>query len=208
VKLRSFLALAAIAVAGCGDDPVSPGADSVLSFSYTGAGAAAATSFSAAGQIPANVQTSFGSTSWAAGAAAPTVNYATVAASIPRTATTYNFIAIGVTRKTVGTSPVDATCDDPEATNCTGVFVFFDFNPDGDDMAFGCYLTAGSVTITSITSEKIAGTFSGTGTCLSDAFTESEFAITNGAFDVDVTAQIFEGARARAAHMGLLRRAR
>lgn len=205
MRPRVLVALTALALAGCGDDPVSPGADSTLSFSYTGAGASSATTFSATGQIPANVQFSFGSSPWAAGASAPTVSYTTIAGSIPRTATTYNFIAIGVTRKTVGTSPIDPTCDDPELTSCTGVFVFFDFNPDGDAMAFGCYLTSGSVTITAISSEKITGNFSGAGTCLSDDLSESAFSITNGAFDVDTSAQIFGGPQARATRTSLLR---
>jgi hypothetical protein len=84
--------------------------------------------------------------------------------------------------------------------------VFFDFNPNGDQMSYGCFLTTGSVSITAITAEKIAGTFSGTGTCVTSSLVESAFSITNGAFNVDVSSQIFGGAAARSARMSLLTR--
>ena len=194
-----------MAAAGCGDDPASPGADSRMSFSYSGAGAASATTFSAAGQVPANVQTTFGTTEFAAGATDPTSSYTVVLGAVPRSSTTIDFAAVSATRTTAGTTPIDASCSDPEATDCTGVIVLYNFNGNGDTFSYECFLTTGSVTITSITAQKIAGTFSGTGTCYNSNFLESPYSISNGTFNVDVSSQIFAGATTRLSRSSLLR---
>ena len=186
MKLRAFVALSAIALAGCGDS-TEPDA-STLSFSYTGAGAANATTFSATGEIPANfaVAPTPGSSAWAAAGVDPSSNYSAVLAIKPLTSTSWHLFGIGVTRKTVGTSPIDAICDD-ESTNCTGVFMFLG-NPDGDDFQYFCALTSGTVTITTITESRMAGTFSGTGYCEQD-FVETPLTITNGQFNVAISSQ-------------------
>jgi len=203
VKTRAFVAVCAVLAAGCGDDPVGPGANSTLSFSYTGAGAASATTFSATGQIPSNIGITFGSSAWAAGASDPGSNFSTVGAAIPKGAGVYDFTAISITRKTPGTSPIDATCSDVESTNCTGVFMLLGFQPDGDQFGYSCFLSTGSVTLTEATSVRLTGTFSGSGTCFNSAGTESPFTITNGQFDVGTTGQIFGGSLARSARMSL-----
>jgi hypothetical protein len=186
LRLRAFVALSAITLAGCGDS-TEPDA-STLSFSYTGAGATTATTFSATGEIPANINLAPtpGSSPWAAGGVDPSSNYSTVFAVMPMTSTTWHLFGIGVTRKTVGTSSIDANCDD-ESTNCTGVFMFLG-NPDGDDFQYFCALTSGSVTITAITDSRIAGTFSGNGFCEQD-FVETPFTIANGQFSVAISSQ-------------------
>jgi hypothetical protein len=188
LKLRAFVALSAIALAGCGDS-TEPDA-STLSFSYTGAGAANATTFSVTGEIPANIvgTPSIGATAWAAGGVDPSSNYSTILGAIPKTSTTWDLFGIGVTRKSVGTSPVDANCDD-ESTNCTGIFMFFSLNPNGDDFQYFCALTSGTVSITTFADSRIAGTFSGSGFCENSAFVETPFTITNGQFNVAISSQ-------------------
>ena len=181
--------------AGCGgDDPTSPtGASGSLSFGYTGAGATNS-SFSASGSIPATIGSdtqgnSLGTNAWAAGSVSPTLNYTIIGASIPHGTNVWDVTSISIARKTVGTSNVDANCDS-EATNCTGVFVFFNFNPNGDTFGYLCSLATGTVTISAISSSNITGTFTGSGQCFTSAGATSNFTVTNGSFNVGVTSQL------------------
>jgi hypothetical protein len=195
VKNRWALLVACAGLAACGDDPASPnGISGSLGFSYTGAGAAASTSFSANGTIPSTVGSStggnnLGSGSWAAGSISPTTNYTTVGAAISRSSSAWDVTSISIARKTVGTSTVDPNCDD-EAQNCTGVFVFFNFNPNGDTFSYMCALTTGSVTISAISATNITGSFSGSGECFTPTGAFSSFTVTNGSFNVGVTTQL------------------
>jgi hypothetical protein len=188
VQLRSLVALSAIALAGCGDS-TKPDA-STLSFSYTGAGAANATTFSVTGEIPPDIQNAqtVGTVPWVAAGVDASTNYSTIIGVIPKTSTVLDLFVLGLTRKTVGTSPIDAVCDD-ESTNCTGVFLFLGFNQNGDTYQYFCGLTSGSVSITSITDARVAGTFSGSGYCENAAFVETPFTISNGQFNVAISPQ-------------------
>lgn len=200
MKFRSALVLACgIALAACGgDDPTEPtGASGSLSFSYVGAGAANSTTYSASGTIPSSVGAEFngslGTSSWAAGAFNSTQNYSVIGAVIPKTSTTWDITEVLVNRATVGTSQISAECSDPEVTGCTGVFVMFNFNPNGDTSTAFCFLTTGSVTVSGISASNITGTFSGTGSCFNGTTgAESPFSITNGSFNVGVSNQLLQ----------------
>jgi hypothetical protein len=184
------------ALASCGgDDPTDPntGVSGAMSFSYTGAGASSSTTFSASGSIPLNVgsdtSSNLGSGAWAAGSVSPTANYVIVGGVIPRSSTAWDITQVSAARKTVGTSTIDPNCD-AEATNCTGVFVFFNFNGNGDTFSYLCQLTTGTVTISAISSTNITGTFSGTGQCFTALGATSNFTVNNGTFNVGVTTQL------------------
>jgi hypothetical protein len=191
VRITSLLAACAIVLAGCSDS-TSPD-DSTFSFTYTGAGAANATTYSATGTIPAGLSQSntFGTSPWAAGGVEATSNYSFIAGVIPKTSTSWDFAAVGIGRKTVGTSPIDPNCDVEATVDCTGVAIFFGFQPDGDgSFQYACFLSTGSATITSISETRIAGSFSGTGSCVNSLDVESSFTITGGAFDVAISPQL------------------
>jgi hypothetical protein len=195
MKLKSVLAFAfAVALAGCGDSTTPTVTIGSLSFTYTGAGAATATTYAATGTIPATVNTngtsSLGTIPWAAGSVDQTNNFTIIGASVPRTPTTWDVTNIVATRTTVGTSPIAANCDDPEATDCTGVMALFGMNPNGDSFAYLCALSTGSVTISTITSTNITGTFSGSGACFTEEGAASAFTVTNGIFNVLITNQL------------------
>lgn len=199
MRIRAVIAVSALVLAGCGDS-TSPDA-STFSFTYTGAGSANARPFSATGDVPPNLSASgtLGTSAWAAGAFDPASNFTFVAGVIPKSSTTYDFAAVGIARKTVGTSTIDSSCGlDVETTEeCTGFLVFFGFQPDGDASDYDCFLTTGSVSITSVSDDRVAGTFSGAGTCFNGTTGfESPFSITNGAFNVGLSAQLLasEGA--------------
>jgi hypothetical protein len=194
MKLGSILALAfGVALAGCSDDLL-PETTGSLSFTYPGAGAASATTYSASGTIPATVGSagsgSLGTIPWAAGSVDQTNNITIIGGSVPRTSATWDVTQVIATRTTVGTSPIASGCDDPEVLDCTGVIVFFGLNPNGDTFTRMCALSTGSVTISAISSTKITGTFSGTGLCFTPAGVTSSFTVTNGVFDVLVTNQL------------------
>jgi hypothetical protein len=192
VKLSSILALScALAVAGCSDDPTSPntGVSGSLSFSYTGAGATSATTYSASGTAPSNIETNNGNTSWAVGGVSTADNQVVVVASVPKTSTTWDQIVIGIDRSTTGTSTISSSCSDEDS--CTGVFVTFGSNQSGTAFANFCTLTSGTITITALSSTNVTGTFSGTGTCISSfGATPTNFTVTNGVFNVGVTTQL------------------
>jgi hypothetical protein len=191
VKLRSLFVLACGAVlAGCGDDPTSPtGVSGSLSFSYTGAGATSATTFSASGVAPDNIDVNNGNNAWAVGGVSTSDNQAVVVASVPRSSTTWDQVVIGIDRSSVGTSTITADCDDENS--CTGVFVTFGSNQLGTAFTNFCTLTTGSVSITAISSTTMSGTFSGTGTCVtSTSTTPTNFSVTGGTFSVGITNEL------------------
>jgi hypothetical protein len=193
LRIISIAAICAAGVIACGES-TSPD-DSTLSFTYTGATATNATTFSATGTIPPGLSesNSVGTTAWAAGAVEPAANASFVIGVVPKTSTTWDFAAIAIDRKTVGTSSIDVNCDTETATDCTGVAVFFNFQGDGDTYQYLCVLATGSVSITAVSDTHIAGTFSGSGSCFNALDAETPFTITNGAFNVELSSQLQAG---------------
>jgi hypothetical protein len=193
VRIRSaFLLALGVAVAACSDNPTEPtGVSGSLSFSYTGAGTTSATTYSASGSIPTNINSSLGSNAWAVGSVDPNSNYVVVGAVIPRTSTTWDITSVGIGRKTVGTSDIDPNCD-IESPDCTGIFVLFGQGQTDSNFSFGCSLTTGTVTITSISSSNITGTFSGSGDCFAPNGAFSDFTVTNGTFNVGISTQLLD----------------
>lgn len=196
MRIISIAAICATGVIACGES-TSPD-DSTLSFTYTGATATNATTFSATGTIPPGLSesNSVGTTAWAAGAVEPGANASFVAGVVPRTATTWDFTAIAINRKTVGTSSIEESCDTETATDCTGVAVFFNFQGNGDTYQYFCILVTGSVSITAVSDSHIAGTFSGNGSCFNSLDVETPFTITDGAFNVELSSQLLVGGQA------------
>jgi hypothetical protein len=196
VRITSaILAACALAVIGCGgdDDTVSPN-NSSLSFTYTGAAAANATTFAASGAPTPSVGSSLGSSSFAVGSLSTTGASSAVAGVVPTTSTTYDMAIVAIAMATVGTSPISETCDADsfEGTEfCTGVAVFYGLSDSEEAEGYLCGLTSGSVAITSISDKSMAGTFSGTGTCYNFALdTEAPYTITNGVFNVALSSQL------------------
>jgi hypothetical protein len=192
MKLSHTVLLAcSIALVSCSDDPTSPGAGSVVSLTYIGAGTTSATSFTAMGSIPSSISSSFGTSSWAAGSAHPTENFVTIGGVNPKSANTWDIVGINIPRKTVGTTSITGNCD-IESIDCPAVIMTF--NQGISDFVFThfCTLVTGSVTISAISSEAITGTFSGTGGCVTPAGATSLFSIANGTFNVATTTLLLD----------------
>src|ERR1041385_4552142 len=106
VRLHRISAvLSLLAAAACGSDKTTEptlGISGTVSFSYTGAGTTASTTYSASGAVPATPSTNFGSSPWAGGSTA-TAGEIDVAGVIPRSATTWDLAGITTAGTTIGT---------------------------------------------------------------------------------------------------------
>jgi hypothetical protein len=193
MKLNKVLVLAsAIALAGCSDDPpTGPGSVSgSLSFNYTGAGATSAQTYTASGTAPANPETDNGTNAWAVGGVSTAENATVVLASRPvsGSTSTWDQIFVITNRTSAGTETIDSGCDDEAASNCTGIMLFFGTNASGTTASYTCFLTTGSVTLSNVSTTNVTGTFSGSGSCFSATGATSNITITNGTFNVGLTA--------------------
>jgi hypothetical protein len=61
--------------------------------------------------------------------------------------------------------------------------------PGGATFSSLCRLTAGTVTVTSLSTTRAVGTLSGSGTCTAQSGATSAFTVTNGAFDLGIYAE-------------------
>jgi hypothetical protein len=190
VKLKYLLVVGAMAVMSCSDSTSPSGASGAVSFSYSGAGVSGTGSYSATGALPANNAAAFGSSAWAAGENVFSSGELDVIGVQPRTASTWDIAGLTIGRNTVGSSSIDPNC--VSSNFCTDVTIAFGSNAAEDAYSFYCSLTSGTVTITSITDTRAAGTFSGSGTCQTSASSaETAFTITSGSFDVALTSNVF-----------------
>ena len=176
VKHMRVLFAASLAIlASCGDSS-GPGNNSgTVGFSYSGATAG---SFNASGRLPLNGQTE--TVQWAAGFRSDVDVAIGVIATSPRNSTSHDFFILQIPRLTTGSATIDPSCT---ADNCAVVLVDINANNSTSEAEFSCGLTAGTLTLTSVTSSRAEGTFSGTGECVSLAGTTA-FTVTNGTFDV------------------------
>ena len=174
---RLLLASALFGLWAC--DSTEPNVSGSVSFSYAGAGGG---TFTAAGDAPSFINPST-STSWAVGYTDLGETY--VVASRPRTGGLVDLAILRIQRTTTGTEPIDASCDVDGSTACSGMMFSLNFNGNGDTGDFFCFLSSGSVVVTEMSSNRIKGTFSGSGSCTAGSGgTPAAFTVTNGSFDV------------------------
>lgn len=184
----------AVALLGCSDPTASPPAHGALSFNFVGAGFTDIQLYNAEGQIPFLSGSTLGNSEWAAASFDQNTDLTVIAASIPTTsvgiASAWDFTSIAITRKTVGTVPIDPDCTG-DKSNCTGVVILFNYHPQGaPPYSYRCFLTSGSVTIGAVTVQTVAGLFSGTGTCSDAAGVLTPFSITDGTFSTGISSQL------------------
>lgn len=184
---RSLAALLVIVtLAACSDDPSGPtaSASGSIGFAYAGTVSGGGT-FSATGAAP-GATTSPYTQSWAASWFDQATFYVSGVRTLPNSR--FDMVVIGINRSTAGTATIDQNCDPDTDANCTGFGVMFNLSQTGGTTGWIiCGLLTGSATITSISSSRATGTFSGTGTCINaDTQAEASFTVTNGTFDVPV----------------------
>jgi hypothetical protein len=183
-KTRTCLAAGAAALTlGCAGDASPPNTAGVVSFSYSGA---ASGTFNATGSQPASAA-EFETKPWGAGHLFTGGDGSSVTSVAPRNSTTHDYLVVLIPANSPSTSQIDF--DNCTANVCASVF-FVLARANASDAVFeqDCYLQTGSITITSVTSSRMQGTFSGNGTCETQAGATSSVVVTNGAFDVPILA--------------------
>ena len=178
---RALLATALAGTACLSDKATTPtGITGTASFTYSGA---ISGTFNASGQMPIN-GSEWETASFAIGEVSVADDASGVIGFMPRTSTSHDNLLLGADRATTGTVSLDNSCT---GTNACGfaAMTFGQVNGGSSTVLFDCYLTAGSITITTISAARVVGTFSGTGECLPGGSGSAQaFAVTNGAFDV------------------------
>ena len=185
VQLKHLLVGLSVALVACGGDTTAPNnltTPGSLSFSFSGG---AAGSYSATGLPPTNGTLSFGTSPWAAGVRDDAKQAIVVVGTVPKTSTTWDLAVIEITRLTVGSNTINSSCT---AALCTGVSVAFGTNQASNSFTLVCLLTTGTVAISSVSSTRATGTFSGSGSCVSMTGTVSAITVTGGSFDVPLVA--------------------
>lgn len=184
MNLRIAAVLPSLALlASCGSDGPTTvvGFDGALVFTYSGATSG---TFNASGSLPTSAAAQ-NTTPWAAAQATATTEMF-VAAAAPRSATTHDVVGLFIQRNTVGTETINSSC----SFNCNSVDLTIGLANSGSAFISSCYLSAGSIAITEKSTSRMKGTFSGTGTCVSQAGSSSAFTLTGGTFDVAIVPDV------------------
>jgi len=181
---RAFFSALSLFAAACSDNE-SNGPTSLsgsASFTYSGG---VSGSFTATGAVPTSgLETS----AWAAGERDATNQVLTVEAFMPRNSSTHDVLFISANRLSVGTSTITSSCS---SNVCTVVSLTYAASNTTSGYDTACFLTTGSVTISSISNSRASGTFSGTGTCIPlSGGANSSFTITGGTFDVALISSV------------------
>jgi hypothetical protein len=171
VKSR-FLVIAAVAAGiGCSESKTAPAnLSGQMSFTYAGA---LSGNFNADGRMPLT-PTEQRTMPWAAGQLDNQAVF--VDAAMPRSATTYDIVFLGITRTTAGSESIDGS------TAGISLLLGAQVNGPGQPMQT-CFLDTGTITITEITATRVRGTFSGSGDCADPTPATTPFTVTNGVFD-------------------------
>jgi hypothetical protein len=180
---RGLIALALLASLSCSDSS-GPNILGTVSFTYTGGGGG---TFTASGNAPSFSVAPPTGTSWAVGYVEAGEMF--VAAGKPRSGARIDLALLRIGRTTAGSEPIDVNCDVDGSTPCTGMMFALNFDGNGDTGDFFCVLTGGTIVVSSVSSSRARGTFSGTGECVAGTGGAiSAFSATNGTFDVAMVA--------------------
>jgi hypothetical protein len=178
---RLLAVFSLLVLGGCGgDNPQGPQLPATgVTFSYGGGGGG---TFSVTGDVPTGSE-GIASRDWAAGLRNLTDDAYVIQALHARGGGRYDIAYAYITRTTVGSTSITAGCN-PDVSACSMVQFGVNMSQADENYNFVCVLTGGSISLTEITSERIKGSFSGTGICFTPSGVSSAFSVTNGTFDV------------------------
>lgn len=173
IAVASFLLLTGCKSATAPLDPVG-----TMTFTYAGGMSGAWSANGATNATPIVRQTN----AWASSRNG--TNTVFVESMVPSTATSHHFAQLTIRRQTVGTETLLAGC----TGTCSRLYIMFGAPNAGSTAMFDkeCTMTVGTITISSITSNRVTGTFSGTGTCASFGGASTSWTVTNGVFDTAI----------------------
>lgn len=165
--------------ASCGDDdPLN--LNGSVSFNHSGS---VTGTFSAIGRLPLIPDIS--AAAWAAGTRDDQNQAVFITAIVPRSGNRYDNVVVVSPRLTPGSNNVAPILNCAGVSTCAFVTVNFGVSQaDDTDFTLSCFLETGSVVLSSISQNRAAGSFSGTGECTTPTGTVTVFTITNGSFDV------------------------
>ena len=181
VQKRVAIVAAFAVLSGCGGKATGL-VDLAGSFSLTYSGGGLSGSWSANAAMPSSSGDQ-ATIAWAASDLGTGTVFTT--SMQPRTATTHDLAILTTRRRTVGTETLSAGC----SSNCSRLYVMFGSpNPGSSEMFLQeCTMTVGTITISAISSNRVTGTFSGTGTCTNFfGGGSTAFTVTNGSFDTAI----------------------
>jgi len=185
-KPTTILAASLLALAACSDGPAHSGAGdaSWASFSYAGprSGSFEVRADPDPGRFPL-------SQTFAFGVRRPDDDGITIQSVLQRPGGRADWMTIEIPTRTAGVVSIDSESCPAWESACPNVFVAFDL-PTGENgtALYSCQLGTGTLRLTSVTSERAAGEFSGTGKCFVEGSDdEPPFTITGGRFDVKLT---------------------
>lgn len=183
MKFSHLAAGAVLAFAASCSDSTSPTPTSGT-FSFTYGGEVISGTYSASGTLPAIGNPS--ASEWAAGFRSDADQESGAVAIVPKANARYDMSILAIDGVTTGSRSIDVDCAPDSDSGCTGFALLFNAsdNPDATGTIF-CGLTAGSVTVTTLTTTRLAGTFQGSGSCATDT-SEGSFTVSNGSFDVPI----------------------
>ena len=198
--LAVALAAASMALSACGDSTGSSGttASGSLSFDYTGARSG---SYRASGAFQRTSDTTFAKQPFAVGARGTIsgVTFVDLLSYQPVDAQTGHMVLIELPNVTAPTTfSLDGSCD---TDDCPLAAVIFDTDPNASEDDSDLYFfETGTLQVTSVSSGRLRGTFSGTAT---EFLGDQTITVTNGTFDVPLVSQSFAGTRAVSATVKL-----
>jgi hypothetical protein len=185
LRHRELAAVAALVFAvSCGSDGPSEPTGTSGTFTFNFGGTMVSGSYSASGSLPSNGSTA---QAWAAGFNDTTDDYIGIVAVAPRTGAgaRYDQVILAVDRNTTGSTSIDVGCDPDGTAICTGMLLWYNISDAGGLGEVLCVLETGTVTIASVSSSRVTGSFSGNGICVAqDDGDEGTFTVTNGSFNV------------------------
>ncbi|MGH7636732.1 MAG: hypothetical protein ACREOK_03690 [Gemmatimonadaceae bacterium] len=151
-----------------------------VTFNFTGAGGG---TFNVTGGIPLS-EDNFYRQDWAIGARDDAEGVVGVTAVRAQGGGDFDQVLITIPRVTPGSATIEANCTD---TDCAA-FAFILGSHEDDILSFeqSCVLTAGTLTIATLSSSRATGSFSGFGVCTSGSNVDTDFTVSSGTFDVVV----------------------
>jgi hypothetical protein len=173
--LKSLLMMGIVSLAACADSTSPQPDDGVgrVEFSYTSANSPVSGSFTAEGARPADTETG----TWAAAA---TDQADAMVVARRQSGGVHDQAIIFIPGGTTGTSAIVPDCDD----SCAAITVVVHQSIGGTVREYQCVVNQGTVSVSTLTSGRIKGTFSGTGACQSPADpNQPALSIAQGTFD-------------------------
>jgi len=170
-------------LASCGDKATGVvDLSGFLMFAYSGGMTG---NYSAQGILP-TVTADINTTDWAASDLGTGTVFAS--AIMKRDATSHDYAQLTIRRTTAGTETLTAAC----ASTCSRLYVMFGAPNSSSGALFlkECTMTVGTITITAISSKRVSGTFSGTGTCTAFGGAPTAWTVTNGTFDTAIVPNV------------------